>query len=119
MPGWLGISGLGHFDRQALMLANSWRSAPLDAALASLIWLGSLLVLLPLAAATWMLVQQLAPGRGRRALSALLLMVMLVDLSRIYLQVHYPSDAPAGSIMDICWVVGLGRMFKAGRATTA
>lgn len=188
VTGWLGISGPGRLDREVLMLANAWRSAPADAAFASLSWLGSLFVLLPLAAvlglslwrrghrgaarylmlallgasalaevakqivqrprpdlfaaltpvvspysfpsahalqvtatavAAWLLVRQLAPDYSRQALLVLVLVVILVDLSRIYLQVHYPSDVLAGSMIGICWVVGLGRMFTARCATDA
>ena len=189
MLGWLGVSAPGRFDREALQLANAWRSAPLDAAFASVTWLGSLLVLLPLvaavgislwrqghrgearflmaallgasalaegakqmvqrprpdlfaaltpvlspfsfpsahavqvtavAAAVWVLAGHLAPRHRRRAVPVLVLIVMLVDLSRIYLQVHYPSDVLAGTIAGACWVAGLRLwMLKAGRPTHA
>lgn len=70
------------------------------------------------AVAAWMLVRRLAPGHGHWVLPALLLMVALVDVSRIYLQVHYPGDVLAGSIAGGAWAVGLGRwMLKTARPT--
>ena len=46
---------------------------------------------------------------------AVALVVVLVGLSRIYLQVHYPSDVLAGMLAAVCWVLGLrAAMFAAG-----
>lgn len=45
----------------------------------------------------------------RRALWAVFLgvAVFAVGLSRIYLQVHFPSDVLAGALAALCWVAGL------------
>lgn len=56
------------------------------------------------AALAWLLV-----ARHARAFWAILLglTVLLVGLSRIYLQVHFPSDVVAGSLAAALWVAGL------------
>lgn len=48
-------------------------------------------------------------ARRRRAAWAVLLVfaVLLVGLSRIYLQVHFPSDVIAGTLAAAWWVAGL------------
>lgn len=54
----------------------------------------------------------------RRALWALLfgVVVIAVGLSRIYLQVHFPSDVLAGALAAVCWVAGLhAQMFGKNR----
>lgn len=38
---------------------------------------------------------------------ALAMIVLLVSLSRIYLQVHFPSDVLAGVLVSALWVMGL------------
>lgn len=56
------------------------------------------------AALAWLLV-----ARHAHAFWAILLglAVLLVGLSRIYLQVHFPSDVVAGSLAAALWVAGL------------
>lgn len=58
----------------------------------------------------------LAPGL-RRASSvivvAVTLLVALVALSRLYLQVHYPSDVLAGMLAGVGWAAGLRRLISA------
>lgn len=39
--------------------------------------------------------------------AALTVMVALVAVSRIYLQVHFPTDVAAGILMSVLWVLGL------------
>lgn len=57
----------------------------------------------------------LAPRCRAWAIPVLLAVVVLVGLSRIYLQVHYPSDVIAGAIAAACWVAGLrASLFAAG-----
>ncbi len=54
----------------------------------------------------------------RRTLWAIFLgiAVIAVGLSRIYLQVHFPSDVLAGGLAALCWVVGLhAQMFGKNR----
>lgn len=69
------------------------------------------------ALAVWVLLAR----RGWRWSAAagwlLALLVAAVGLSRVYLQVHYPSDVLAGILVAICWVLGLrAAMFGADRA---
>ncbi|MCX7165392.1 MAG: phosphatase PAP2 family protein [Rhodocyclales bacterium] len=175
---WIGASefGLPAFDREGLILANAWRGPWLDLVFLTLTWLGSLMVLLPLALATGILLwrrgnhieagfvilalagasalarlakhfsqrprpdlfaaltpagsslsfpsahavqvtafaaasllvgSRLTLNRGRRIMPAVFLIVALVDFSRVYLQVHYPSDVLAGTLAAACWVAGL------------
>ena len=40
-------------------------------------------------------------------LSAMLLWAVAVGLSRVYLQVHYPSDVVGGAVLALLWVLGL------------
>lgn len=57
----------------------------------------------------------LAPRCRSWAIPVLLAVVVLVGLSRLYLQVHYPSDVVAGAIAAACWVAGLrASLFAAG-----
>jgi len=60
-----------------------------------------------LAAALWLVAVRLRPDRPQWLLAVLLAIVVLVDFSRIYLQVHYPSDVLAGTLAAACWVFGL------------
>ncbi len=185
-----GECGLTALDRAGLSLAYDLRSGPLDRAMAAVTWLGSLLVLVPLAglAAGWHLrrghrleaafmplaligsallahLVKLWVVRPRPALYplttalpadwsypsahtmqvtaaavavfllllrhrtmqwpliwAILLaaLVVWVGLSRIYLQVHFPSDVLAGGLAAVFWVFGLhalifGQAAKSGR----
>ena len=160
------------FDRFSLGLAHALRSAPLDRVMGGATWLGSLLVLLPLAVLAsgflhvggrrreagfvmlallstsalchvvklwvarprpdlfpaWLPMPEdwsypsahtvqatavavalvLLAGRRQRAWTlALGMVVLLVGLSRIYLQVHFPSDVLAGLLAAAFWVGGL------------
>lgn len=38
---------------------------------------------------------------------AALLLALLVSISRIYLQVHFPSDVLGGALLSLLWVLGL------------
>jgi len=59
----------------------------------------------------------LIPGTrpGRAAVAAAVLVVLLVAFSRLYLQVHFPSDVLFGMIAAAAWVLGL-RLLLATRA---
>ena len=176
-----GACVVGAFDRFGLEWAAAWRSEGLDALALGITWLGSLWLLLPLAAglagylafrkrqreaafvllallttavlshltklwlarprpdlfdavialpadwsypsahtmqaAAFSLALLLVAGpRIRRWWPALVLMVLLVGVSRIYLQVHYPSDVVAGLIAAIFWVMGLHVLLFGPRA---
>jgi membrane-associated phospholipid phosphatase len=42
------------------------------------------------------------------------LLIVLVGLSRLYLQVHYPTDVVAGILSGLFWVSGLAILFLSG-----
>jgi len=167
-----GACGVGVLDRLGLEWAAAWRGETLDGLALAVTWLGSLWLLLPVAAGLaaylfhrgrgreagfvllallttaalshltklWLarprpdlfdaaismpvdwsypsahtmqavafaLALGFVAGRDfRRWWPALVVMVLLVGLSRIYLQVHYPSDVVAGLVAAIFWVTGL------------
>lgn len=69
------------------------------------------------AAAVWLVAARRTPRYRQCLLPVLLLIVVLVDCSRVYLQVHYPSDVLAGTIAAGCWVVGLRALMLTGDVT--
>ncbi|MFZ7127783.1 MAG: phosphatase PAP2 family protein [Desulfobacterales bacterium] len=38
------------------------------------------------------------------------MLILLVGISRVYLEVHYPSDVAGGAILSVLWVFGLYRL---------
>lgn len=60
-----------------------------------------------LAVASWLILPRLAPRRWPWAAPALVSVVLLVGFSRLYLQVHFPSDVLAGYLAAGFWVAGL------------
>ncbi|NDP48843.1 MAG: phosphatase PAP2 family protein [Sulfuriferula multivorans] len=109
----VGRCRVGAMDRAGLGLAHAWRSEPLDALMQGITWLSMpadwsypsahAMQVTALAIALFLVAAQ------RRAVwSGLLGMIVLwVGLSRIYLQVHFPSDVIAGTLAAIGWVGGL------------
>lgn len=68
-------------------------------------------------AAALALALALVAGRSARAWALpLALIVLLVGLSRIYLQVHYPSDVLAGMLAAALWVLGLHALMRPRRS---
>ena len=56
-------------------------------------------------AAAWLLAQPLARGQRVVVIAASALMMAWVDLSRVYLGVHYASDVLAGTATGLLWVL--------------
>lgn len=65
------------------------------------------------AALAWVLVVRHARAFGAFLLGAA---ALLVGLSRIYLQVHFPSDVVAGTLAALLWVAGLHALLLRPRA---
>lgn len=59
------------------------------------------------AVALLLVVNRLVPRHRWRLLPLLVSVVALVGASRLYLQVHYPSDVLAGTIVAAFWAAGL------------
>jgi membrane-associated phospholipid phosphatase len=178
-----GACSIPAIDQHLLAILNQWRMPWLDAAMASLTWLGSIMVLLPAAVAlswyfqwrgrdtaarllplavggAWLWAHLAKPlfDRPRPDLHAplttmpldasfpsahtmqvtafalallfahvaarkrawpvaclALALVALVALSRMYLQVHFPSDVAFGLIAGAGWVLGLRLLLGARR----
>lgn len=64
-------------------------------------------------ALAWILAPRLRPAVA--TITAVVLLVTLVGVSRLYLQVHFPSDVLAGIIAGVGWVAGL-RLILSKRA---
>jgi undecaprenyl-diphosphatase len=55
----------------------------------------------------YLLVREIRPNAARLFLAVGVVWSFLVGLSRLYLQVHYPSDIVAGWSLAVLWVFGL------------
>jgi len=64
----------------------------------------------------WFLAQGLADGRRRAIAVVGAAAVTTVAVSRVYLQVHYPSDVAAGLAGAAAWVTGLWLALRPGAA---
>ncbi|MBK8768374.1 MAG: phosphatase PAP2 family protein [Burkholderiaceae bacterium] len=64
-------------------------------------------------ALAWVAAAGWRPGWAGAAAAASIILV--VALSRLYLQVHFPSDVAIGVIAGAAWVIGL-RLFLGARA---
>ena len=54
----------------------------------------------------WVIAKRISPGRFRFAGAIGALLVVCVGYSRVYLQVHFPSDVAAGILIAIIWSMG-------------
>jgi undecaprenyl-diphosphatase len=75
-------------------------------------------------AAFWLAVCLAAQAQAPRGLRAppvvvAIIVVLAVCASRMYLQVHYPSDVAAGLLIGIAWVFAAGRMLSPRARATA
>lgn len=64
-------------------------------------------------ALAWLLRPGLHPGA--MAIGAAALAILVVGLSRLYLQVHFPSDVAVGLAMGATWVTGLRLLWGGAR----
>lgn len=88
----------------ALVPVGSWFSFPSGHAMQSTAFAVAMLLILV----------RVRPHEWIWAAPMLFALVLLVCASRLYLQVHYPSDVLAGSVAALCWVMGL-RVFMMGK----
>ena len=60
-------------------------------------------------------------GARQRSIAIVLALslVLLVAYSRVFLQVHYPSDVIAGMVIAACWVIGLRLLLLPRGATSS
>ena len=58
----------------------------------------------------WCGIEVLGAQPGRAEIAVLIAAVALVFVSRLYLQVHFPSDVAAGAVLATLWVLFLRRL---------
>lgn len=62
--------------------------------------------------AVYLVVRRLSRHRQRVLATLLMLLTLLVASSRVYLQVHYPTDVLAGLLLATTWVAGIDLVFR-------
>ncbi len=60
----------------------------------------------------YLVIARLTPGKRWLAALAGVVMVGMISASRLYLQVHYPSDILAGLALSALWVSGVNGFFR-------
>ena len=81
---------------------------PLDAAFPS----GHTAQIVAFALSVYLVFRPKTSGVAWRLGGALLLWTAMLALSRIYLQVHYPSDVLGGATLALLWVLGLENLLQ-------
>jgi undecaprenyl-diphosphatase len=111
----IGASALGHLIKLIVARPRPDLFPPLIAMPADWSFPSAHAVQVTAFALAWLLRPGAAPGRTE--IAVLFVAVAVVFASRLYLQVHFPSDVAAGALLATFWVLLLRRL-PAWRETT-
>jgi undecaprenyl-diphosphatase len=106
--GLIGASALGHLAKLVVERPRPELFPPLIAMPGDWSFPSAHAVQVTAFALAWLLRPGAAPGRIEVAV--LFTTVLAVSASRLYLQVHFPSDVIAGALLATLWVVFLRRL---------
>ena len=106
--GLIGASALGHFLKLVVERPRPDLFSPLITMPGDWSFPSAHAVQVTAFALAWLLRPRAAPGRSE--IAVLLAVVTVVIASRLYLQVHFPSDLVAGALLATLWVVLLRRL---------